>query len=146
MENSTKSIILFDSCVNTPKLHWWYFQFCKRQQYRRINLFKSCFLNIFPFIKVQLPPGLSGILNQTQFNFTLSNANLTKNISASIQIQANLLSTSINSILEQSTRLGNLSSNSAVYTKQSVNLNANQSASSNLVSWLIYCLKKSFHL
>jgi hypothetical protein len=65
---------------------------------------------------------------------------------ASIRIQGNLLNISVNSILEQSTRLGNLSSNSGVYIKQSVHLNANQSASSNLVSWIIYCLKKSFHL
>jgi hypothetical protein len=53
---------------------------------------------------------------------------------ASIQIQGKLLNTSINSILDQTTRLGNLSSNSAVYIKQSFNLNANQSASTNLVS------------
>jgi hypothetical protein len=53
---------------------------------------------------------------------------------ASIQIQGKLLNTSINSILKQSPRLGNLASNSAAYIKPSVNLNANQSASTNLVS------------
>jgi hypothetical protein len=57
---------------------------------------------------------------------------------ASIQIQGNLLNTSVNSILEQSPRLGNLSSNSGVYIKQSRILNANQSGSTNIVSWIIF--------
>ncbi len=65
---------------------------------------------------------------------------------ASIQIQGKLLNTSINSILDQTTRLGNLSSNSAVYIKQSFNLNANQSASTNLVSWIIFLFKNTFHI
>jgi hypothetical protein len=60
--------------------------------------------------------------------------NVTNKMPASIQIQGKLFNTSINSILEQSPRLGNLATNSGVYIKQSVNINANQSASSNLVS------------
>ncbi len=79
-----------------------------------------------------MPAGLSGILNQNQFNFTL--LNVTNKMPASIQIKGNLLNTSVNNILDKSPRLGNLSSNSGAYIKQSVNLNANQSASSNLVS------------
>jgi hypothetical protein len=71
-------------------------------------------------------------LNQKQFNFTLFN--VTNKMPASIQIQGKLLNTSVNSILEQSPRLGNLSSNSGVYIKQSANLNANQSGSTNIVS------------
>jgi hypothetical protein len=63
---------------------------------------------------------------------------------ASIQIQGNLLNTSVNIILEQSPRLGDLTSNSGVYIKQSVSLNAIQSALSNLVSLFIYCLKNLF--
>jgi hypothetical protein len=91
--------------------------------------------------KVQLPTGLSGILNQNQFNFTLFN--ITNNMPASIQIQGNLLNTSFNSILEQSPRLGNLASKSAAYIKQSVDLNANQSPSSNLVSWNNFFISKT---
>jgi hypothetical protein len=91
--------------------------------------------------KVQLPTGLSGILNQNQFNFTLFN--VINNMPASIQIQGNLLNTSFNSILEQSPRLGNLASNSAVYMKKSFYLNASQSPSSNLVRCIIFSSKKN---
>jgi hypothetical protein len=53
---------------------------------------------------------------------------------ASIQIQGKLLNTTINIILDQTTKLGNLLSNSEVYIKQSLILNASQSGSTNLVS------------
>jgi hypothetical protein len=71
-------------------------------------------------------------LNQDQFNFTL--LNVTNKMPASIQIQGKLLNTTINIILDQTTKLGNLLSNSEVYIKQSLILNASQSGSTNLVS------------
>jgi len=76
-------------------------------------------------------------LNQSQFNFTIIKTNSTLKLPLSIRVQGTLFNFSFDSILEKVNAVQNSALNSKVYIKQSANLNANKSASANLVSSLI---------